>query len=206
MPYRVYVIQLRDSYGKRDHPHLPALYVGQSHYTPEQRISQHAGGYWTGSRYAGGHIWRLRPELYEDLPAVDDRLAAERLERNRALRLAPAGFTVRSDGVIPKVPASCLRPFGSDELAAVEDVFDRMVFAVVARRRRPQTVDDVVAILRREKDVVLQELVATPCDEIGRFAHVQQAAVRERIKTMLRSGWLIGADAGRRLELPSRAS
>ena len=202
MPYRVYVIQLRDSYGKRDHSHLPALYVGQSHYTPEDRLGQHARGYWTGSRYAGKHIWRLRPELYEDLPPVYERFLAEGLERDRALRLAEAGFTVRSDGVIPKVPLRDLRPFDASELVAVEDLFDRMVFSVVARRLRPQRIDDVVAILRGERGAPLNALVVTPCAELGRFAHVERPAVRDRIVTMVLSRWLFERDGGL-LDLPS---
>ena len=43
--YGVYVIQLRASYGPRDHPLLPALYVGSSHYTPAERFRQHRDGY-----------------------------------------------------------------------------------------------------------------------------------------------------------------
>ena len=122
--YGVYVIQLQVSYGPRDHPHLPALYVGSSHYTPEKRFGQHRDGYATASRQAGPHVWRLRPELYEDVPLVDARYEAERLERERALRLAEAGFTVRSDGEVPKVPPDLLRPFNAVDLARVEDHFD----------------------------------------------------------------------------------
>jgi hypothetical protein len=202
--YGVYVIQLRASYGPRDHLHLPALYVGSSHYTPEERFRQHWHGYATASRQAGPHAWRLRPELYEDVPLVYDRYEAERLERERALRLAEAGFTVRSDGEVPKVPHDRLRPFDAADLARVEDHLDRAAFAVVARGVRPLKIEEVAAILLDESTVGVASMIHTPCEEIGRFAHVESAAVVARLHEIVQRGWLtMCADGTLGLPAPS---
>jgi hypothetical protein len=188
--YGVYAIQLRASYGPRDHPHLPALYVGSSHYTPEERFRQHRDGYAAASRQAGPDVWRLRPELYEDVPLVYDRYEAERLERERALRLAEAEFTVRSDGEVPRVPPDRLRPFDAVELARVEDLFDRAAFAVVARGVRPLRFEEVAAILLDAPTVNAASIIHTPCDEVRRFTHVGSAAVVARLREIVERGWL----------------
>ena len=204
MVYGVYVIQLRDAYGPRDHPQLPSLYVGSSHYTPEERFRQHRDDYWTKSRLAGPHVWRLRPELYDDLPLVYDRYEAERLERERALRLAEAGFTVRSDGVVPKVPAARLRLFDTSELHGVEDHLDRAAFAVVARGLRPLRVEDVTAVLLRTQGVEIGSLIQTPCEDVGRFAHADPGVVAARVAEVVERGWLKAGSDGT-VSLPDRS-
>lgn len=132
-----------------------------------------------------------------------DRYEAERLERSRALRLAEAGFTVRSDGVIPKVPLNRLRLFDALELAAVEDHFDRAVFAVVARRLRALRAKDVAAVLVREPGVDVGSLIQTPSEDVGRFAHVEPEAVAARVDEIVKRGWLQAASDGT-LSLPAR--
>jgi hypothetical protein len=59
--YSVYVIELDDSLRKGTTK--PAVYVGQSAKSPEERFAQHLLGE-RASRYVRDHGVRLRPRLY----------------------------------------------------------------------------------------------------------------------------------------------
>src|SRR5690348_2791275 len=87
--FGVYVIQLKSC---EERSALGGLYVGSSWYRPSERLRQHNEGYETGSEAIRGQCRRLRPELYLDLPWHWDRRKIVALERNRAQRLAEAGF------------------------------------------------------------------------------------------------------------------
>jgi hypothetical protein len=89
--YRVYVIELDESL--RRGTEKPAVYVGQSARTPEERFEQHLRGE-RASRYVRDHGVRLRPRLYNSYPSVTSRADAETLERHVADRLRRRGFTV----------------------------------------------------------------------------------------------------------------
>ncbi len=89
--YRVYVIELDDSLRKGTDK--PAVYVGYSAKTPEERFAQHLRGE-RASRHVRGHGVRLRPRLYQAYPAAANRPEAEALERHVADRLRRRGFTV----------------------------------------------------------------------------------------------------------------
>lgn len=177
MSYGVYVIQLRDTAGPRDHPHLPNLYVGQSVYDAEVRLSQHRQGYWTGSKKAGPHAWRLRRELFDDLPRVARQERARVMEAERAQRLARAGFTVRCDGVVARVAASKLEPFSRAELTRVRELLSVQLKELQAAALRHLSVEEVVRVLRWAPGVTISDLVATPCELAGLYAHASQAAV-----------------------------
>jgi len=114
---------------------------------------------------AGRDVRRLRPELYEDLERVPDRRTAERMEEERAIRLAEAGFAVHCDGVTRTTPNGRIRPFANQELAGIADLFDGAVFRVIAQRTRPQTRDEIVSVLRWEKD--LGDIVRTPWNRLA---------------------------------------
>ena len=62
--YRVYVIELDESL--RQGTGKPAVYVGQSAKTPEERFEQHLRGE-RASRYVRDHGVRLRPRLYNPI-------------------------------------------------------------------------------------------------------------------------------------------
>lgn len=89
--YRVYVIELDESL--RQGTGKPAVYVGQSAKTPEERFEQHLRGE-RASRYVRDHGVRLRPRLYNSYPSVTTRADAEALEKHVADRLRRRGFTV----------------------------------------------------------------------------------------------------------------
>jgi hypothetical protein len=89
--YRVYVIELDDSLRKGTDK--PAVYVGHSAKTPEERFAQHLRGE-RASRHVRDHGVRLRPRLYQAYPVATSRPEAEALERHVADRLRARGFTV----------------------------------------------------------------------------------------------------------------
>jgi hypothetical protein len=75
--YSVYVVELDDS--KRRGTPNPAVYVGQTAHTPEQRLAKHLSGE-RSSRHVRGHAVRLRPDLYERYNPLATRLKAEAKE------------------------------------------------------------------------------------------------------------------------------
>jgi predicted GIY-YIG superfamily endonuclease len=89
--FRVYVIELDDSLRKGTAK--PAVYVGQSAKSPEERFAQHLRGE-RASRYVRDHGVRLRPRLYNAYLPVKTRAEAEALERRVGDRLRRRGFTV----------------------------------------------------------------------------------------------------------------
>ena len=92
--HRVYVIELapqalasrRMQVANPDHrPDRPALYVGQTGHTPEERFQKHRSGV-KANAFVRDHGVRLRPDLYEHLPAfpwlrslVEEKRLAEAL-------------------------------------------------------------------------------------------------------------------------------
>jgi hypothetical protein len=146
---QVYVVQVWLPYRSRTHLPLPWLYVGSSAHPPEHRLQQHRDGGRTATKMLrDAYFWRLRPELYDDLPFAWDRTDVVELEHDRAARLGLAGFTAWSDGVRHAVPANCVRPYDEGELVAVQEHVNHHVDSVVASARRPLSVDEIVTILR----------------------------------------------------------
>jgi hypothetical protein len=91
--YRVYVIELDDRVGKRVSPRLPAVYVGQTAHSPEERFANHKRGH-RASRHVRRYGTRLRPDLFAHLAPVATRREAEALEQETADRLKRKGYTV----------------------------------------------------------------------------------------------------------------
>ncbi len=89
--YRVYLIELDESLRKGTEK--PAVYVGYSAKTPQERFAQHLRGE-RASRHVRDHGVRLRPRLYQAYPVATSRPEAEALERHVADRLRRRGFTV----------------------------------------------------------------------------------------------------------------
>ena len=175
--FGVYVIQLRSC---DDKSALGALYVGSSWYPPTERLRQHNEGYETGSEALRGQCRRLRPELYLDLPWHWDRQTIIEMERNRARRLAEAGFRVRCDGKLHSVRPALRTPFTVGELERVSVQFEEFVRGLVASAKRPLTPDDVVLVLRwTQHEPNIDELIRAPNEYVGRFSHVDEQAVRD---------------------------
>src|SRR5262245_16935742 len=97
MPSSVYVIELERAAGRRRDPRIPWVYVGSSARPPERRFEQHRDGY-RSARLVKRFALRLRPDLYEDLPAFPGSKTACRAEHERARELADCGFVAHSDG------------------------------------------------------------------------------------------------------------
>ena len=173
----VYVIQL---HGCDDTSALAALYVGSSWYPPSERFRQHDQGYETGSTALRGRCWRLRPELYLDLPWHWDRQMIIELEHSRARRLAEAGFQVRCDGQIDSARPALRTPFTFEQLERVSDQFEAFVRGLVATAKRQLTSDDVVRALRwTNGEPSVEELISVPNEYVGRFSHVDEQAVHD---------------------------
>jgi hypothetical protein len=92
--YSVYVIELDKT--KRRGTANPAVYVGQTALTPEQRLAQHMSGK-RSSRHVRGHAVQLRPDLYEGYNPMATRAEAESKEEWLADRLRAEGYDVYSN-------------------------------------------------------------------------------------------------------------
>jgi hypothetical protein len=90
--YRVYVIELDDSLRKGTTK--PAVYVGYSAKSPEDRFEQHLQGGKFASRVVRDHGVRLRQRLFNAYQPVKTRAEGEALERRVGERLRRRGFTV----------------------------------------------------------------------------------------------------------------
>lgn len=87
--YGVYVVELNDS---KNH-----LYVGQTWYTPDERLAQHNTGlavFHAARPFKRGLRGRLRPDIYEQIPRVNSQAEAEALEAATARKLKALGFRV----------------------------------------------------------------------------------------------------------------
>jgi predicted GIY-YIG superfamily endonuclease len=91
VPFSVYVIQLDDS--RRRATRRPAVYVGQTAKTPEERFAQHKRGE-RHARVVRDHGVLLCPLLFERFNPIDSRQAAEQAEVRLGEALRRLGFTV----------------------------------------------------------------------------------------------------------------
>jgi GIY-YIG catalytic domain len=92
--YSVYVVELDES--KRRGTANPAVYVGQTARTPEERLAQHLR-HEKSSRHVRDHAVRLRPDLYEEYNPLATRADAEAKEAWLAGRLRAQGYDVYSN-------------------------------------------------------------------------------------------------------------
>ncbi|HSX00958.1 MAG TPA: hypothetical protein VLF67_01835 [Candidatus Saccharimonas sp.] len=88
--FGVYVIEIG---GNANH-----LYVGQSWYSPEERLRQHLTGYaafHAAKPFKHKNVTgKLRPDIYTQLPRYRTQAEAEKAEAWTALQLRKAGFRV----------------------------------------------------------------------------------------------------------------
>ena len=98
--YNVYVILLNKEAKKKysrkygGWKNKPAVYVGETSYTPEERIAQHKEGGFVSSRYVYNHGIELMPELYEEYNPLSSREQSELVETVLAEKLRRLGYTV----------------------------------------------------------------------------------------------------------------
>ena len=91
--YTVYVINLSDEVGPRENQNR-WVYVGQTKYTPKERLEQHLAGI-RSSNSVERYGERLNYGLFRDIPKVRFRQDAEMLERRLAKDLQSRGFNVK---------------------------------------------------------------------------------------------------------------
>jgi hypothetical protein len=185
--HRVYVIQLKrraleiDTNQRRSPTGLPYVYVGSSWHPPELRLAHHrSGGTGTSSKVRNFGLG-LRPDLYEQVPALTDESSAKRMEAAWADELAGIGFTTRSDGVLRR-PKGALRPM-TEIHRDVEDLFDQVAFTICARRKSSDRCQLASDLLRLHAPDVSWE-------RVGRFAHVNPAVVEARLEWLDARGLL----------------
>jgi hypothetical protein len=185
--YRVYVIQLKwraleiDTNRRRSPTGLPYVYVGSSWHPPEVRLAHHRLGGMGASSKVRNFALGLRPDLYEQVPALPDEWRARQTEAAWADELASVGFTTRSDGVLRR-PKGALRPM-TEIHPNVEDHFDQVVFAMCARRGSSD---------RHElaHELLLLHAPDASWERVGRFAHVDAEAVATRLEWLDSRGFL----------------
>ena len=100
--YHAYVIELTTEVAQKPgvkklnpcwDPKLPCVDVGQSRYSPEERLQQHVDGIRPAKHVRKETIVGLLPELYENLPSLTE-LGSLREERQLAHRLRKLGYAV----------------------------------------------------------------------------------------------------------------
>jgi hypothetical protein len=95
---RVYVIELTDDAGPRDHERFCNLYVGETGASIRKRYKAHRRGGLYAANVVTEHRRRLRPDLYRGLPSYQDRAASERGELAHARSLRDLGYRVYTNG------------------------------------------------------------------------------------------------------------
>ena len=88
--YNVYVIELDPSLRAGE---KPAVYVGETTRTPEERFEQHKAGY-RSSKWVRKFGVRLRPRLYRSYNPIATREEAKAIEKRLGEKLAARGYTV----------------------------------------------------------------------------------------------------------------
>lgn len=197
--YGVYVIQLAKAAGPRQDRRLPWLYVGQSAKSPEERFAQHkrADDYFY-SEAVRDHGLFLRPDLYCDLPRVQGRWEAERMERERADLLAGAGYTVRSNGERAHVAPENRNLFDAERAQAAIDHIDQALFCILAAIGHPISSELLLGLLWNEQSGPVQSLaVEKPSQVYGRFGHVEQSVLDDRLRTLIKCRILQRDGSGR---------
>ena len=186
MPSRVYVIELERAAGKRRDPRIPWVYVGSSARTPEQRFEQHREGY-RSARLVKRFALRLRPDLYEDLPAFPGSRTACRAELERAHELAACGFVAHCDGTSYGKGRAEWTEWGAEQLKPVAERVDVAARELYDSAFKPLDADRCARLLHGEHGFWVPEYIHQddPPPGYGLFAHVRLDALRERAKALV---------------------
>ncbi len=181
MASRVYVIELDRGAGRRRDPRIPWVYVGSSARDAEIRFAQHRRGY-KSSGLVKRFALRLRPDLYDDLPAFRGSRTARDAELERAEELAACGFVAHSDGTSygkgeggwTEWDAARLDVVGPHVDAAVAELLESSFSSLDAGR--------CAELLHGDRGFWVADFIdpADPPPAYGLFAHVSPAALRAR--------------------------
>ena len=178
---RVYVIELDRRAGRRRDPRIPWVYVGSSARDAEIRFAQHRRGY-RSSGLVKRFALRLRPDLYEDLPAFPGARTAREAELARAIELADCGFVAHSDGTSHGKGRGPGAEWGPERLARVGPHVDAAIAEMIAAAFEPLDPGRCAALLHGERGFWVGDHIdpTDPPPAYGQFAHVSVAALRER--------------------------
>lgn len=185
MPSRVYVIELERAAGKRRDPRLPWVYVGSSARKPEERFDQHRRGY-KSARLVKRFALRLRPDLYEDLPAFPGSKTACRAEKERARELADCGFVAHCDGVSYGRDEADWTEWDAERLEPLAEHVDEAAAQLFESSYKPLDADRCARLLHGEHGFWVPEYLDQddPPPGYGLFPHVRLDALRERAETV----------------------
>ncbi len=193
MPSRVYVIELTAAAGRRRDPRIPWVYVGSSARGPEVRFVQHLRGY-KSSGIVKRHALRLRPDLYEDLPAFPGSKTAQRAEIGRARELAAAGFVAHSDGTSYGKWGGDWAEWDEARLAPVISHLDRAIAQLGDSSFVPISPEVCVRLLGGERGFWVAEYLDQddPPPAYGQFSHVRPGVLLARAEAKLGHGETAG--------------
>jgi hypothetical protein len=185
VPSRVYVIELDRAAGKRRDPRIPWVYVGSSARSPEKRFEQHRDGY-KSARLVKRFALRLRPDLYEDLPAFPGSKTACKAEKERARELADCGFVAHCDGISYGKGEADWREWDAERLEPFADRVDEAARELFESSFKPLDAERCARLLHGEHGFWVPQYIdqddAPP--GYGLFAHVQQDVLRQRAEAL----------------------
>ena len=186
VPSRVYVIELDRGAGRRRDPRIPWVYVGSSARDAELRLAQHRRGY-RSSGLVKRFAVRLRPDLYEDLPAFRGSGPARAAEQERAIELAGCGFVAHSDGTSYGKGQGTWTEWDCERLDRVGDLADAAAAELGDSAFAPLDAGRCAELLHGDRGFWVSDFIdpADPPPAYGRFAHVSLTALRNRAERVL---------------------
>ncbi len=178
---RVYVIELAAGAGRRRDPRIPWVYVGSSARDPEIRFEQHRRGY-KSARLVKRFALRLRPDLYDDLPAFRGSTKARQAEEQRARELAGCGFVAHCDGVSHGARAGDWREWDGARLDLVGAHVDAAIAELYDSAYEPLTPELCARLLRGERGFWIGDYLDQddPPPAYGLFSQVEYSALERR--------------------------
>ena len=161
------------------------MYVGSSARTPERRFEQHRDGY-KSARLVKRFAKRLRPDLYEDLPAFPGSKTALRAELERAHELAACGFVAHCDGTSYGKGEADWTEWTAEQLEPVAERADEAARELFDSAFKPLDADRCARLLHGEHGFWVPEFIDQddPPPGYGLFAHVRLDVLRERAKAL----------------------
>jgi len=183
MAARVYVIELDRGAGRRRDPRIPWVYVGSSARDAEIRFAQHRRGY-KSSGLVKRFALRLRPDLYEDLPAYRGSAAARRAELGRARELAACGFVAHSDGTSYGKDEAGWCEWGAERLERVGVSFEQAAGELFDSAFEPLDAGRCAELLHGDRGFWVGDYIdpVDPPPAYGLFAHASLPALRGRVE------------------------
>lgn len=181
MPSCVYVIELAPAAGRRRDPRIPWLYVGSTGRKIATRYDQHRRGY-KSAGIVKRHGMRLRPDLYEDLPAFPGSRTAQKAEVERAVELSTAGFVAHCDGVSYGKGSGDWREWGAERLGPVAGHLDAAITELAKCTFEPASPAQIAHLLHGAHAFWVPRLIdqADPPPSYGQFSHVAIDVLVER--------------------------